>query len=306
MRVYNYSSYNIVLIMTDDVDIVQIDVDFFNELKQIFVEDDRIVAKVKLIIDAYACFKEVIPVSANIIKFVNHSHAYSGKTFNNKAKFQYQARPPRLVFNGKCDKDAMGLLNKMSPSNKDVIIQKLLRLCFQKENIDGIVNQVIDKCFRYKTYMGLFIQLLEEIRQRYPTDLQDAVVAFLNNFVDEFDTDLGAFRSEPSVDDYHEYCVFVKGKELFLSKLHLFLILASSYNPPFIQVLFGKFSQFIEREELTTLLCHMIVEAVFVIQRQNIATFNVQDILSPMMQKFELDKMMKKTAFKLQDILKQK
>jgi len=333
IRVYiitHYTSSKMCEVVPVDPDfakdeIVQIALNDFVSCRSTLVKDHKIHEKILQIVDSFGCFKETIPVPTSSTgtrssfnsnyhhnNFVpRHFGGRNGANSQNHHKHYHNnnaPRPHRLHLVGSGDKDSLALLNKLSPANKEIIFQKLLKLCFHRNDIQSIVYDLINKGSLFSNYIELIMRALDEVNNRYASHVTNAINCYVNEFLEQFECDIAEFQEEPSIDDYNLYCSFVKKKEMLMNRFKMVVTLMDKFQSmdDAILRLIDKMHVFIRETRLTALLVHVVVDLCSILtkQLQNEKTHSrVSKVLHDLVEKFDTEIMMKKTHFKIQDIL---
>jgi hypothetical protein len=290
-----------------DIDIVQIPLNDFLLQKQNLVVDSKLNEKIKELIESFSCFKEHIPNnsgsrSSNPSSVQrNNPHKFNNKYHHNS----HQVPRPRTHFNHSGDKDSLGLLNKLSPSNQDVILQKLLRICFQRTDISTFLYELIDRGSHFASYFHLILSMLKEVNQRYSQEVSTSVNKYIHQFDEAMCQSIYRFREEPPTHEYDDYCLFVKDKELLINRFTLVVLLSlkfQDHTPTVLDVILNNLYVFVSENAMPPLMCHIIVELCTVVHKNDTQNPWTRKILALIVQKFDAH-LMKKTQFKIQDIL---
>lgn len=206
-------------------DIIKISVDEFLHCRVSCVPDPKITERINQIVSQYTCFSETIGCSKPSEKGQYHPYP---RQFKSNAGVNRGGKPTMRAAKAPCfDRDALSLLNKLADRNKDVITQKVVRLCAQNDNCDKVVRHIIDRGYKFGQYKLLLVNILSEIKKRYNSD--DVIDNYLDKYVDTFAQDLLSFCDEPpKVEHYDAYCAYIKKKDGFLARFEMFLYMAQS------------------------------------------------------------------------------
>jgi len=220
-----------------DVDIIEVTYDdFWNAQNNIDLEniDPKVKAKFHLLLTSYDCFTKDIQFYAP----PSSHHEYKGKRHSNYNKHnsrRYISQGHSVYHNSTIQKhplkDIQALLNKITVSSYEVIAQKLVRICAQKDDVSDVVELVIQKCYKHGTYANLYHKLLCDMYNRYAYQVNQATSAFVKTFAADLAAELKLLEFEPNpIECYDDYCAYIKQKTVLMKKLECVLTINKSYG----------------------------------------------------------------------------
>lgn len=134
----------------------------------------------------------------------NHSHP---RYFRHKS----------LNYHDKVTRELFALLNKASLSNQKVIQEKMIKLV-DPNTVELITKMVLDKCVTQFSYLHIFVNMLDAIKQLFPTQLQQAADTFIQEHLSGFPACITSLsEGAPKVEDYNAFCSYIKAKSRLIS-----------------------------------------------------------------------------------------
>jgi len=205
----------------EEYEIIKIDLDIFKQELKKYRENKKIIPnniqiKYNEIIKSNNCFSVKYDP-----KSVWEKKKYKNMKNNNIYKQKLHIfTPPNN--NNKNNKILIGLLNKITTSNEEIIINKINEI-INKNNLD-LIDIVIN--FIGKKYDILYIKILK-IFEKYDNKI---IYNYINNYIDNniwYPYSLIKEKNILNNEYYDEYCNYIKWKN---SQLNIFKIIYYMYN----------------------------------------------------------------------------
>jgi hypothetical protein len=129
----------------------------------------------------------------------------------------------------------IGLLNKLSQTNKDKIEQQILELASSSSAsplaMDDICKAILTHCTKQGTYLSILLDILDGVfeKNHRPRSIIDAMESFCEDFFVKVNTYSSVFLDVNVESEYDEFCEQVKHKNMILSYWKTVLALCKRY-----------------------------------------------------------------------------
>jgi hypothetical protein len=311
------------------MDIIQYEYAFFLSTQPSAIElGDQVVKKLNEIF-ALPCFHMPPQHPA-----ATRSHHWEGKpswsnaskggghkrmgTYHGRTPSQPMMRnKPKIGVGSDGTKKLIGLLNKLSPTNKDKIEPQILELATSPSSpvalaVDDICKAILTHCTKQGNYLSILLDILDGLyrKSNRPSSMLDTMEAFCEDFFNKVNTFSSSMFLDVNVEsEYDEFCEQVKHKSMILCYWKTVIALCSRYSLSHATILedrfHASFKQYVDGDSIDPNFLDMLVEEYTFLVR-NYKLSNVQqhlDVHRLCLKKIEaIPQFPKRVLFKLEDL----
>ena len=205
-------------------------------------EAKKLADKMKDIVERYKCFveEEILQIkqSAPPRSRNNHHHQNSNTHYAPRGASQHSSQPRTKVISTSSHGAVIGLLNKITVSNYEIIKTQIIRyFSFQASlELSTILKLILRKTYTHAVYRKIYEGLIHEFYKSYPIDVMQVVEQFIDDFVKSLSDNLSIFIVDYDPQEkYDDYCVQNKAKDQILSQFQIVVMfyhdfLGAKYN----------------------------------------------------------------------------
>lgn len=200
--------------------------------------DPCIIQKLDTIFSTHACFKQQpaptpsgrsrgYPQHRTPASAANAPHVVERRT---PAVHATHVRPKELDVGQRLQRATLGLMNKLSPANKSVIWDKLVRF-LDNDSSKYVVPGILDSVVSNTMYVGLIVEFLRRLQDK-GVHVVEYIMAFVADVRSNIDEDARFALAVPGAsEEYDEFCAVQKQKRNLASKLRFCTAAASAALP---------------------------------------------------------------------------
>lgn len=196
-------------------------------------EYNKLNQKIQKIIASHHCFLEVEKhdMSHTIHQQKKHKSV-------NDHNLQQRGNTSRLALK---ESTTLGLLNKLTGSNKNTIITKIISSCKNEDVTRSVINTILSMIKLHYKEFDTYLSILLEIRSLFPDIINEQFSKYIKSLCDTVLFRIQDLEFEPSIESYDDYCMYIKRKTHLLTELELALELEHIfYNGNLVEHMIGK------------------------------------------------------------------